>query len=170
MSYGQSDNDVTAAGGTGSFDTDRFFIKGQLTGDFNFDRWHLAPHISVLYFEEEQDGFTNSQNVFIPGQTVDLGRVTFGPKISTTFNTDDGTVISPHLVLKGIWDFEQAEIVDLATGLTAGSDDFRGRVEGGVSAQLANGWRLSGEGYYDGIGADDFDAYGGSVRFNVPLN
>ena len=51
-----------------------------------------------------------------------------------------------------------------------GTATTRARLSVGVSAQLANGWRLSGEGYYDGIGADDFDAYGGSVRFNVPLN
>ncbi len=170
VSYGQSDNDVTAAGANGSFDTNRFFIKGQLTGDFDVDRWHIEPHAALIYFEEEQKAFTNSLNILIPGQTIDLGRVTLGPKISTQFTAGEGMMISPYIGLIGIWDFNRAEIVDLTTGLTAGSNGFRGRVEGGVEVHLANGWNLSGEGYYDGIGADNFDAYGGSVRIKVPLN
>lgn len=99
-----------------------------------------------------------------------MGRVTFSPKVSTSFVSADGNLITPHVGIKGIWDFEEAEIVDLTTGLAAGSEGLRGRVEGGVSMILANGWSLAGEGHYDGIRADDFEAYGGSVRVDVPLN
>lgn len=35
---------------------------------------------------------------------------------------------------------------------------------------LPNGWSLAGEGHYDGIGADDFEVYGGNVRVNAPPN
>jgi hypothetical protein len=91
--------------------------------------------------------------------------------LSYSFQGEDGTTITPHIALKGIWDFERAEIVDLDTGLPAGSSsDLRGRIEGGITAQLSNGWSVSGEGFYDGIGARDFDAYGGSARIKVPLN
>ena len=168
--WGRSDNDASVAGGTGSFDTDRWLLRGTLTGDFNLGRWHFAPNVGVTYFTEDQEAFTHSLNVRIPGQSVSLGRVTFGPKVSTSFQSADGNLITPHIGIKGIWDFESTDIVDLSTGLAEGNDGLRGRVEGGVSMGLSNGWSIMGEGHYDGIGADDFEAYGGSVRVNMPLN
>lgn len=168
--WGRSDNDADVAGGTGIFDTDRLMLRGTLTGDFNLGRWHFAPNVGVIYFTEDQEAFTHSLNVRIPGQNVSLGRVTFGPKVSTSFQSAKGNLITPHVGIKGIWDFESTDIVDLGTGLAEGNDGLRGRVEGGVSMSLSNGWSVMGEGHYDGIGAGDFEAYGGSVRVNMPLN
>ena len=39
----------------------------------------------------------------------------------------------------------------------------------GLSVQMPNGWSLKGEGFYDGIGSNDFKAYGGTIRLTVPL-
>ena len=94
----------------------------------------------------------------------------FGPKVSYAMVQPDGTVITPHLAIKGIWDFVHDDTVNVTTGLAVGSDDVRARVEGGVSVRMANGWSIKGEGFYDGIGADDLDAYGGSVKLSVSLN
>lgn len=169
--WGQSDNDITLPGiSTGSFDTNRWLLKGQLTGDLTYNSWHIAPHVGVLYFEEQQKSFTDSTGIFIPGQDVSLGRLTFGPRFSTKYNVSSDAVLSPHIAIEGIWDFDSAEIVNVATGLTAGSDDFRGRVEAGMALHLEGGITLRGEGFYDGIGAEDYDAYGGSARLAVPLN
>ncbi len=170
--WGQSDNKVSPFGTyKDSFDTDRWLVRGQLTGDFKVDHWQFSPHVRVIYFEEEQKAYRDSLGVFIPGQTISLGRLTFGPKVSTSFKTADGSVMSPHLSITGIWDFDKAETVDIATGLAAGSDDdLRTRVDAGVAVRMLNGWSLNGEGFYDGIGADDLEAYGGSVTLVVPLN
>jgi len=170
--WGQSDNHVNPFGTyVDSFDTDRWLVRGQLTGDFNLANLRILPSVGVIYFEEEQKAYTDSLDVFIPGQTVSLGRVTFGPKINTSFTTTHGGVISPHIGIKGIWDFDKAEIVDVTTGLAAGSDDdLRARVEAGLTARMVGGWTLSGEGFYDGIGADRLSIYGGSVSLTVPLN
>ena len=79
--------------------------------------------------------------------------------------------VEPHIGLQGIWDFDKAEVVDLASGLAAGSSaDLRARVEGGISFRLPNGASFTGEGFYDGIGVDGLDMYGGSVKATVPLN
>ncbi|MGI9407294.1 MAG: autotransporter domain-containing protein [Hyphomicrobiaceae bacterium] len=169
-SVGESDNDITAAGATGSFDTHRWLLKGRLTGDFNQGDWHFAPHVGLTYFHEKQDAFINSLSILIPEQSVSLGSVTFGPRVSTRLVVHGGTVISPHLGIKGIWDFERTEIVEVATGLSAGSDDIRARVDGGLTVRMINGLALSGEAFYDGIGADDLDVYGGSVKVQMPLN
>jgi len=172
VAWGQSDNEVSPFNSyKDKFDTDRWLIRGQLTGDFNLANLHLAPSVGVIYFEDQQKAYTDSNGVFIPGQTISLGRVTFGPKISTNFTTTHGGLISPHISIKGIWDFDKADQVDIATGLAAGSDDdLRARVEAGLSARMVSGWTLGGEGFYDGIGADQLSIYGGSVSLTVPLN
>ncbi len=169
--WGQSDNNVDPLGlYTDSFDAERWLVRARLTGDFQYNNWQFAPHVGVIYFEEEQESYTDSLGIFIPGQSVSLGRLTFGPKLSYRSMQANGTAITPHVAIKGIWDFDEAEIVDIGTGLAVGSDTLRGRVEAGLSASFANSWSISGEGFYDGIGADDLDVYGGSVKLSVPLN
>lgn len=169
--WGQSDNDISPTGTyTDSFDTDRWLVKGQLTGDLHYGRWHFTPHVGIIYFEEDQKAYTDSNGIDIGSQKISLGRVTFGPKVSTNFDAGGDLVVSPYLGIKGIWDFDEAETVDVATGLASGSDDLRGRVEGGMTFSTLWGLSLSGEGFYDGIGASDFDAYGGSAKINIPLN
>ena len=79
-------------------------------------------------------------------------------------------MIEPSLSLKGIWDFDKGEIVDLDTGLATSTDDLRLRARIGLSAQFANGWSITGEGFYDGFGADDLEAAGGSIKFVIPFD
>ncbi len=173
VAWGKSNNDadVFGTGFEDSFGSTRWLIKGQVTGDFEYSGLHIAPHAGILYFEDHQEDFVSFLGVFIPDQTVSLGRVTFGPKVSTTVAMANGISVTPHLALEGIWDFDKAEPVSALSGLAEGStDDLRGRVEGGLKATLANGWSLAGEGFYDGIGAEDFQAYGGTATVSVPLN
>lgn len=172
VTFGQSDNDVNPFGTyTDSFDGNRWLIRGQLTGELEHAGIAIAPHVRVIYYEERQESYVDSLGILIPGQTVSLGRLTFGPKVSGHHEMSDGTVVAPHLAFTGIWDFDEAEIVNVVTGLAAGSsDELRGKVEGGLAVQFAGGWRLDGKGFYDGIGADDLDVYGGSVTCTVPLN
>ena len=166
---GRSTNDATIAANTGSFDTSRWLVKGQLTGDFNSGGWRIAPHVGVIYFKEDQDAFTDSAGNAVGSQTVKLGRLTFGPRFSTTFRASNGAAISPFFTVKGIWDFEKDDTVNVLNGFATGSDDFRGRIEAGASADLAGGVSVKGEGFYDGLGADDYKAYGGSLRVTVPV-
>ncbi len=170
--YGQSNNTISPLGTyEDSFDTTRWLVSGTLTGDFNLSGWRFSPHVGVSYFEETQKAYMDGIGNNIIAQTVSLGRLTFGPEVSTSYTAGNGTVISPHIGIKGIWDFEKAQTIDLNTGLASGSDnDFRASIGAGISTQFNNGWLLSGEGHYDGIGDDTLEAYGGSVKLTVPLN
>ena len=170
--WGQSSNDVSPFGTyTDNFDTDRWLVKGTLTGDFHYDAWQIAPHVGLIYFQEEQHAYVDSLNVNISSQTATLGRFTFGPKIRYEWEQRDGTVVAPHFEVEGIWDFDQAEIVDLTTGLTGGtSEGPRARVGGGIGAWLESGWSIEAGAFYDGIGADDLQVYGGNLKVGVPLN
>ena len=74
------------------------------------------------------------------------------------------------MTIKGIWDFKTADRVDLATGLAAtGTDNFRGRTEGGLTIIMVDGISLTGEGFYDGIGISNYEVYGGSIKVSVPF-
>ncbi len=169
--WGQSDNSVSPFGSyVDHFDGERWLLRGQFTGDLDYQGWRFAPHVGILHFEEEQAAYVNSQGILIPGQTVSLSRLTFGPELSTVFVFGDGTSISPRLNFKGIWDFNAPATRDLETGLAAQSaEGLRGRVEGGIAVGTPLGFSVMGEGFYDGLGAEDFESYGGSVAVKVPF-
>lgn len=72
--------------------------------------------------------------------------------------------------LEGIWDFKSTDLVDIDAGVVRGSGDkLRGRAEAGLSVRLSDGIMISGDGFYDGIGAKDYEAYGGNVTVSLPF-
>ena len=124
-----------------------------------------------FYCPADQKAYIDSNALRIPGQTVSLGRVTFGPKLSWGHTTPDGTSVALHWAAKGLWDFDTADLVNLETGLAAaGTTDLRARTEAGITVRTSNGVTLGFEGFYDGIGASNYDAYGGSAKVAIPLN
>ena len=172
VGWGLSSNQFSPLGTyTDKSSSERWLVKGQLTGDFKWNSWQLQPQLGVVYYSEEQKAYRDSLGILIPGQQVSLGRFTFGPKVSSQFEMPNGMVVSPYLSMKGIWDFDKAETVNLETGLAAStSGDLRGRAEGGLTLEMPSGITLQGSGFYDGIGDRNLEAYGGSVEFTVPLH
>lgn len=172
FAWGQSDNKVNPLGFyEDDFETERWLGRARLTGDYQFGNFSVQPHVGVIYFHEKQKAYTDSLDIAIPSQTISLGRLTFGPKFAYTIHGAGGTTITPEFGIMGIWDFDKAEIVDLETGRPTGSnDDVRARIEAGITVALPSGLSLKGEGFYDGIGASDSEAYGGRINLNLPLN
>lgn len=113
--------------------------------------------------------YANSVGTVVPSQTVSLGRVTFGPEVVYRIAAGAGTVIEPMASLKGLWDFDHEENM-VINGIVASPDDFRGRFEGGVMITMPGGLSLRATGNCDGVGTGDFEAYGGQLWANVPLN
>lgn len=168
--WGQSDNSVSPfLTYSDDFDTDRWMARGSLTGNWHAGNWRITPSVSVAYFNEDAESYVDSNGVLIRSQSVSIGRLTFGPEIGYRLTTSDGTVIEPHISFEGLWDFDRENNFAIG-GLSLTTDAFRGKIEGGVLIRSAGGYSMRGIASYDGIGADDFDAYGGEVWFNVPLN
>jgi outer membrane autotransporter protein len=171
VAVGQSKNTVSPLESyTDEFDTDRWLVRSRLTGDFEWDGWRVSPELGIVYLDESQRRYVDNLGIVIPGQTVTLGRMTLGPTVGTTFEVPDIATISPQLKLSGIWDFDRTELVSVETGSPAASQKLRGRVEGGISANFGNGVSLTLEGFYDGIGLEQYDAYGGATRLSIQLN
>lgn len=170
-SWGTSDNDVSPDGTfTDNFDTTRWLLSGKVSGSFAYNAYTIAPSVSVAYYEETQESYTDTNNNLIGEQTISLGEVRFGPEISRTIELDDGTIFTPSVGIAGVYNFDIADNV-ASQGFALGNDDVRARVDAGFSATNPdNGLTLSIEGFYDGIGINNFDSYGGRARVTIPLN
>lgn len=171
IAWGQSDNDVSPFGTyEDEFKTERMLVSGKITGGVEFSKASLRPQIGLIYFEETQLGYDDSNGIYIPSQDISLGRLTFSPNLTQAWQFEDGSSASMNLNLKGIWDFEPAEITNIESGLIGGSNsDIRARSEGSFNLNLANGVRLQASGFFDGIGVRDYRSYGGTASIIIPL-
>lgn len=168
--WGQSDNEVDPFGVySDEFETDRWLAKANLTGNWQFGRLRVTPSVGVIYVEERQKAYVDAVGVTISGQKASIGRLTFGPEFGYVFERPDGSVVEPHVSFTGMWDFDK-DATTTINGLTVSNDDFRVKVEGGVIVRAPTGLSFRTTLSYDGLGADDFSAWGGQVWVNVPLN
>ena len=168
--WGMSENEVDALGlFTDNFDTTRWLIRGQLTGDYQIKYMIINPFVRLSYFEEQQKAYTDTLGNLIPSQTISLAQLKFGPKLSARITAADGTTVTPHLTISGIWDFDQP-LQTVTQGVAIGNGGIRGRVEGGVAITMPHGQSINFEGFYDGIGSTQLEAYGGSLSISMPLH
>lgn len=172
IAYGRSDNEISPSMSyVDSFQTSRWLIEGKFTGDFELADWHVEPQVGLSYFDERQIGYLDSLGNWISGQSVNFARLTVGPRFSRRFEINDVGSVAPYLGVKVIWDLAKAKTIDYASDPALRNDnDLRGRVEGGVSIDVGGGLTVDGEGFYDGFGAHEFEAFGGSVNFTLSLN
>lgn len=162
--WGQSTNDVDPFGlYTDQFDTNRQLLRARITGNLAAGRWTISPQIGVIHFAETQKAYTDSLGNRIPDQDVSLGRVSFGPTIGTRVPVSDKLAVEPYAKVTGFWDFEQADIVDPASGMAYSTEKMRARTEAGMAFVFTKGWRLTTDVFYDGIGVTDYESYGGRI-------
>jgi len=167
--WGRSDNTVSPIGTyEDDFDTERFMASGKLQGTYVIDGLTINPALSVAYWEETQESYTDSNALFIPSQKITLGEVRFGPSFSKTLQPGSGSIFTPTFGIAGVWNFDVANNA-ASQANTLGDNDLRARVDAGFSFTNTLGWTLAASGYYDGIGLDDYEAMGGKVRLTIPV-
>gem|GEM_PF-2460972 len=171
--YGQSSNTVNALGlFEDDFNTERFLLQGGLTGDFKLDaHTTISPFARLIYYYEKQESYTDTLGRVIPSQEFDLGRFEFGPRVSWQLALDGNTQLSPYLSFSGIYDFNKLQGANPTDAALASSQsDFRGRLEAGATFVVPDrGIKIAFEGFYDGIGASDFESYGASLNIHIPF-
>jgi len=167
--WGRSDNDISVAGASGSFDTSRWLVKGTLAGNWVYEVWRITPSAELAYVTESADAFTNSAGTFVPGQDVSLGRLQFGPEIGYRFAHTASTFIEPFAAIKGVWDFDNPNVA-IIDGFVVGPGDFWGRLQGGLNVMTSSGWYVRGLASWDGVGTSDYNGYTLQGTVNVPLN
>ncbi|KZL18652.1 Bacterial Ig-like domain (group 1) [Pseudovibrio sp. Ad37] len=168
--YGRSSNDVDALGlGTDNFDTERLLLQAGLTGDFSLNEMTLNPFANLTYYYEKQEAYIDQLGNTISDQTFTLGRLEFGPRVSYDYLGETGYLFSPFLSVSGIYDFNRlVNAIPTDATLASADENFRARVEGGAELVMPSpGIRVLGEGFYDGIGVSDYEAYGGKLSANI---
>ncbi|WP_068313765.1 autotransporter domain-containing protein [Polycladidibacter hongkongensis] len=168
VAYGQSSNDINPlnTGAKTSFTTRRFLASGQLTGEFMLEGFTVNPFLNVSYLSIKRKELTGPEEYKFEQEDYSLGKAAFGPKVSRSIKLDDGAVLTPYVKVSGIWAFKELDS-KIGTTLFGGEEDIHARVDGGFSYATGNGISVSGRGYYDGIGKNQTNAWGGSARVSL---
>ncbi len=170
VAWGQSDNTITPTSGAAEddFDTTRWIASAKLSGSYKLGSVTIAPSVRASYYNERQHSYVDSNAAVVPGQTIEVGELRWGPTFSTSIVTDGDVIITPSLGVNGVWNFAVDEAASTA-GTLPGTDDVRSAVNAGLDVSNQYGLSLSLSGYYDGIGLNDYEAYGGTARVSVPF-
>ncbi|MEP2152863.1 MAG: autotransporter outer membrane beta-barrel domain-containing protein, partial [Roseobacter sp.] len=169
MSWGRSSNDLVTSLSSGSFDTNRFLIDLNLSGNFDWKDWVISPNFSLSYIEDDQDTFVDSLNVTVPGQKVSLGQIKFGPTFSTTMEGRNHMIIQPSFTVNGIYNFANTSGALITNNTADETDGFRARLEGKVKLTNRHGTEYTFGANYDGIGQSDFESWGINAGVRIPL-
>ncbi|WP_300528965.1 Ig-like domain-containing protein [Maricaulis sp.] len=168
--YGQSDNQVNPIGTYwDDFETDRWLLEANLTGDYFAGGWRISPEIGLAYFTEEQSAYTDSLGFTIPSQDITIGRLNFGPEFAYRMDNPNGGYFEPFIRFNGVWDYDDADVYN-ANGVLTSLGDFRADARFGFNAELSNGGILSGEVSVQGVGESDLDANSAMIRVRLPLS
>lgn len=166
--WGKSSNTASPLGTyEDELDGTRWLISGALIGQYDLDRWRIEPSARLTYFEEKTDAYTDGLGLPIPEIEIATGTFEFGPKFSYRMELDSGMSFEPFVSLEGIWTFEQKNTGASATSSPGLADTgLRGRGELGFSVSGGSVGSVSASAFYDGLGDDDFESWGGKLRFN----
>jgi hypothetical protein len=168
--WGKSSNDVTPIGTyTDSFDTERWLASIKVQGSYDIDdQTKLKPEVSISYFEETQEAYTDTNSNLIPEQTISLGEFKFGPSLTRSFDAGSGFTLRTSVGVSGIMNFG-VNNANTSTGNAFANEELRARVDAGFELENEYGIRFTAAGFYDGISASNFQSYGGKLGLVIPL-
>lgn len=168
-SWGRSSNNVAPIGTyEDEFMTERWLVSTQLSGLIESNGWKVRPAVKISYFEEVQEAYIDSNGLNIPDQAFAVGEMRLGATISRKISFGNGFVLTPHFGINGVRNFG---INNGAASQNAvlSSGDMRARLDAGFTAYKLGLWSFNLSGFYDGIGIDDYQVYGGNARVSVAL-
>ncbi|MCY6382447.1 autotransporter outer membrane beta-barrel domain-containing protein [Hoeflea prorocentri] len=163
--WGRSYNEVSPlATYQDDFDAGRWLATGALVGEFSTGGLTILPEARLSWFREQSDAYVDSLGAVIPEVTVETGTFEFGPTISAAMPLDNGMTFVPFTTVTGIWTFAQRNTATTVSGQPRLAEEgVRSQLEIGFDAKGENGFSLSASGFYDGLGDEDFEAYGGTI-------
>jgi hypothetical protein len=143
----------------GDFDSERWLVRGTLSGTWKLVKLRLTPEISLAYLQERQDGYTVTDgidSIAIDAQRLSIGRFSLKPEFAYPLIVGE-TVLLPYARPQLLWDFQRTGELDL-DGEVVAQDSLRGATEVGLRAAWGKGFAGGFSVSYDGIGQEDFQA------------
>lgn len=168
--WGKSSNDITPIGTyTDNFETERWLASIKIQGSYDIDdHTKLKPEVSISYFEETQQAYTDTNANLIPEQTISLGEFKFGPTLTRSFDVGNGFTMHTTAGISGIANFG-VNNANASTSNSFANENLRARVDAGFELENEYGVRFTAVGYYDGIGTSNYQGYGGTLGLIIPL-
>lgn len=165
--YSRLANDVSAGTATGSFDSDRWIVAGTLTGRIPVreNGIFVEPSANLLYVMENQDGWTDSLGTDHNSREFQEGRLSLGAKLGTIVNVP-GAVITPHIGAFADYYFGSDTAMPVGFEVLGLNHDWSMRAVAGVNASMAQGYSLSLEASYGGIG-DEYQTISARGGFSL---
>ena len=146
-----------------SFDATRIFGSASLVGTFKMSRNLVAaPKLSIMHLAEDQDGTTDSAGNVTTGETIDLGRVSFGGTLSYLAGR-----VSPFIRVLGEYDYSKEDAVNLGNGNFSSDDKFGINATVGFNMNMGNGMTGNVEATSATLLRDNLDVYtvSGRIRY-----
>jgi len=169
--YGSSDNQVNPLGFyEDDFETDRFLLRANLTGEYTRGAWALRPQATLSHYEDQQKAYTDSFGIAIPGQTVTLGRLAAGPEVRWRQDRANGGFWQISTRVRAVWDYNPADLLTEAGVFTQGQSSLRADGELGLGARFDNGAELEFRLQMSGLGDTDFEANAARINLRLPLS
>lgn len=120
---------------TSSFDADRIYGSASIVGNFKLtNKIVAAPKLSILHLAEDQDGTTDSAGNVTTGETIDLGRISFGGTLSYLAGR-----VSPFVRILGEYDYAREDAVNLGNGNFSSDDEHGINATVGLNMNFGNG-------------------------------
>jgi hypothetical protein len=160
--YGQTQNRIKPFNTyEDTFKTDRWLFRGAVTGEVVFEDLSLFPNLKLTHTTDRQRAYIDSLSNEISEQSISLTELSAGIDFNRPIAIDGGEIA---LVggISGIWSGSSGE-GGSANDIVPDYDGGRAKVHLGMNFKDDNGLGASLSGFYDGIGANDYYAYGASI-------
>jgi hypothetical protein len=155
---GETRNSLTREGvGTDRFDTRRLLVTAGVEGQFvTASGLVLIPSFDLAHVRDKQEAYVDAASNPVPEQIITVTEAAFGLGLEKGLRTRAGDV-----VLTG----KLTAIFSKEKGGETDEETFRGRVDVGADIAFSEASSLKIGAYFDGIGADDYEAWGMDLLF-----
>jgi len=168
--WGMSNNDVNPLGlYEDEFDTERFLVSAQITGEMRHGPWRLRPQARLAHYEERQEAYVDGLDITIPEETIAIGRFTAGPEVGYTFDFSDTHVMDFIVGVDMVWDYDPGELINDQGFFGADTDDIRADARVGVQGRAAGGQTYGVSVGVSGVGEEDYDAVSARAEVRIPF-
>jgi hypothetical protein len=101
----------SGAGGSESYDTDRWYATGQLAFNYPIGNWRLGANVGYLHIDEDDDAHTTSGGFSVGKQNRTIGQGRVGAQVGYDFGG-----ITPYVMGRLEHEFETTDTINLIAG------------------------------------------------------